>query len=93
MEDFKENEFVLARDMVISSDMKTLVVGFLCDCKKAKEFQNNCWVEITGKITKGNYNGEIPVLKIENIKQIEKPKSNIFVYPPDETYIPTVNML
>ena len=26
--DFKETEFVLARDMIISSDMQTLIVGF-----------------------------------------------------------------
>ena len=32
--DFKETEFVLARDMIVSSDIQTLVVGFLCDCKE-----------------------------------------------------------
>ena len=29
--DFKENQFVLARDMIISSNLQTLVVGFLCE--------------------------------------------------------------
>lgn len=87
--DFKETEFVLARDMVISSDMQTLIVGFLCDSKKAKEFENESWVEITGEITKGNYHGEMPIVEINDIKQIEKPQSDIYVYPPDDSYVPT----
>lgn len=87
--DFKETEFVLARDMIISSDMQTLVVGFLCDCKNAKDFENDSWVEITGEITQGSYHGDMPIIKVKDIKQIEKPKDNVYVYPPDDTYVPT----
>ena len=81
--DFKDNQFVLARDMLISSDNQSLIVGFLCECKKAKDYENNSWIEITG---------EIPVIKIKNIKQIEKPSENIIVYPPDDTFVPTFNI-
>lgn len=90
--DFKETEFVLARDMIISSNMQTLIVGFLCDCKNAQNFADNSWVEIKGEITKGSYHGDIPVIKIKEIKQIEKPQDNIYVYPPDDTYVPTSAM-
>lgn len=90
--DFKETEFVLARDMIISSDMQTLVVGFLCDCKNAKDFENDSWVEITGEITQGSYHGYMPIIKVKDIKQIEKPKDNVYVYPPDDTYVPTSAM-
>ena len=90
--DFKDNQFVLARDMLISSDNQSLIVGFLCECKKAKDYENNSWIEITGEISKGNYHGEIPVIKIKNIKQIEKPSENIIVYPPDDTFVPTFNI-
>lgn len=90
--DFKETEFVLARDMIISSDMQTLIVGFLCDCKNAQDFADNSWVEIKGEITKGSYHGDIPIIKIKEIKQIEKPQNNIYVYPPDDTYVPTSAM-
>lgn len=90
--DFKETEFVLARDMIISSDMQTLIVGFLCDCKNAKNFADNSWVEIKGEITKGSYHGDMPIIKIKEIKQIEKPKDDIYVYPPDDTYVPTFAM-
>ena len=34
--DFTETQFVLARNMIISSDNQTLVVGFLCNYKKCK---------------------------------------------------------
>ena len=90
--DFKETEFVLARDMIISSDMQTLVVGFLCECKKSKDFDNNSWVEITGEIAKGNYHGDMPIIKVKKIKQIEKPTDDIYVYPPDNTYVPTTSI-
>lgn len=90
--DFKETEFVLARDMIISSDMQTLIVGFLCDCQNAQNFADNSWVEIKGEITKGSYHGDMPIIKIKEIKQIEKPKDNIYVYPPDDTYVPTSAM-
>lgn len=90
--DFKETEFVLARDMIISSNMQTLIVGFLCDCKNAQNFADNSWVEVQGEITKGSYHGDIPVIKIKEIKQIEKPQDNIYVYPPDNTYVPTSAM-
>ena len=30
MYDFNNEQFVLARDMIVSSDFQTVVVGFLC---------------------------------------------------------------
>ena len=90
--DFKDNEFVLARDMVISSDFQSVVVGFLCNLNDIKKYQDNTWIEITGEITKGNYHGDIPVIKVKEIKQIEKPNKD-YVYPPDDTFIPTSSIL
>ena len=86
--DFSETQFVLARDMVTSSSTQTLIVGFLCDYKNSKDFIDGTWVEIVGEITKGDYHGEIPIIKIQEIKQIEKPVEE-YVVPPDNTYIPT----
>lgn len=92
LSDFKDTEFVLARDMIISSDMQTLIVGFLCNLKNAKDFESETWVEITGEITKGNYHGDIPVIKVISIEKINKPKDDIYVYPPDDDYVPTSNI-
>lgn len=87
--DLNDNQFILARDMIINSKNQTVVVGFLCECDTAKNFENNTWVEITGEITKGNYHGDMPIVKISEIKKIDKPTSDEYVYPPDENYIPT----
>lgn len=86
--DFSETQFVLARDMVIEGSTKTLIVGFLCSHKEASNYADGCWVEITGQISKSNYHGEVPIILVSEIKQIDKP-SNEFAYPPDSTYIPT----
>ena len=90
--DFNDNQFVLARDMVISSDLQTVVVGFLCECENAKNYEDNSWVEITGEITKGDYHGDMPILKVTEIKKIDNPKEEL-VYPPDESYIPTTGIV
>lgn len=90
--DFQENEFVLARDMIVSSDFQSVIVGFLCQYETAKDFEDEAWVEITGKITKGNYHGDMPIIQVTEMKKVEKPNDE-FVYPPDESYIPTSGIL
>ncbi len=86
--DLKDNQFILARDMVISSDFQSVIVGFLCEIDDAKNFENNTWVNITGEIIKGDYHGDMPIVKITEIKKVDKP-NNEFVYPPSNSYIPT----
>ena len=86
--DFDKNHFVLARDMETSIEGKTLVVGFLCNCENAQDFQDDTWVEIIGTIEKGNYHGEIPILKIIKIEKTDEPEIKK-VPPPDDTYVQT----
>lgn len=86
--DFQDNEFVLARDMKTSRKNETLVVGFLCNHKNAKSFADGTWVEITGTIEKGNYHGEIPILRVLKITPTTEPQ-DAQVDLPDETYVPT----
>ena len=90
--DLKDNQFILARDMIISSDFKSVIVGFLCEYDKAEDFENGTWIEITGEITKGNYHGDMPIVKVTEIKKVDTPNEE-YVYPPDESYIPTNYML
>lgn len=90
--DLKENQFILARDMIISSDFQSVVVGFLCEYNHAKDFEDNAWVEITGEIIKGDYHGDMPIVKITNIDRTNKPNEE-YVYPPDESYIPTAGIV
>ncbi|MBR1539906.1 MAG: hypothetical protein IJ629_01805 [Clostridia bacterium] len=86
--DLKENQFILARDMIINSKNQSVVVGFLCEYGKAKELINDSWVKITGTITKGNYYGEIPIIKIDTLEETSIP-NNPFVTPPSDSYVPT----
>lgn len=92
--DFKDEEFVLARDMFINEEQtQSVVVGFLSQYKNAKNFEDGDWVELTGVIEKGKYhNEEIPVIKVTDIKKISDPES-LFVMPPNDTYIPTSGLL
>lgn len=87
--DFKDTEFVLARDMLTDSNSKSLIVGFLCDYKNAQNFADYSWVELSGTISKGYYHGNIPIIKVTSIESINKPEDDIYSYPPDDTYIPT----
>lgn len=86
--DFADDQFVLARQMIISSDMQAVVVGFLCHLNGANKYSDGAWVEVEGTITKGNYHGDIPIIEIEKIKQVETP-SDEYVYPPSDTYVAT----
>ena len=87
--DLTDKQFILSRDMIISSDYQYVVVGFLCELNNAKDFKNDTWVELTGEITKGNYHGDMPIIKVTDIKVVDKPNEE-YVYPPDESYIPTL---
>ena len=86
--DFSNEQFVLGRQMIISTDMQAVVVGFLCYLNGAEKYEDGSWVEIEGVISKGEYHGEIPIIKITNIKEVNTP-SDEYVYPPDANYIPT----
>lgn len=79
--DFSNNEFVIARDMLIDNN-QSQVVGFLCNYNKISEYETNSWVKINGVIEKGNYFGEIPIIRVKTLKKITTP-NEIFVSPPD----------
>ncbi len=78
--DFKENNFVCGRNMLLDNDEK--VVGFLCEYDKLSELKENEWVEITGTITQGYYMTDMPVIKVESIIKIPTP-ANTYVNPPE----------
>ena len=90
--DLNDNQFVLARDMIISSDFQSVIVGFLCEYDNAKDFEDNTWVEINGEIIKGDYHGDMPIVKVTKINRTDKPNDE-YVYPPDESYIPTTEII
>ena len=90
--DLQQDEFVLARDMVVNTDFTMLVVGFLCHCDDSVNLQDGTWVNIVGEIKKGYYHGDIPIIDISFIEETAKPQDS-YVYPPDDFYIPTSSLL
>ena len=64
--------------MIVSSDFKSVIVGFLCEYDKAKNFEDGTWIEITGEITKGNYHGDMPIVKVTEIKKQKKHQLKLF---------------
>ena len=90
--DLQNTEFILARDMIINSDLDTLIVGFLCNSENASNFEDGTWVNVVGEIKKGYYHGDIPIIDIIQMEKITKP-ADTNVYPPDDFYIPTSSLL
>jgi len=81
LSEFSNNEFVIARDMLVD-ESHSQVVGFLCNYNQISEYETNSWVKINGVIEKGHYFGEIPIIKVKNIKKVTTP-NEIFVSPPN----------
>ena len=91
--DFSPIQFVLARDMIVNQNpLQSLVVGFLCEYKNAENFKDGDWVDVTGTIQKSDYYGEIAIVEVTDIVKCDEPE-NKYVSVPDDTYVPTSNML
>jgi uncharacterized repeat protein (TIGR03943 family) len=86
--DLEDNQFIIARDMVINSKGQTVVVGFLCKYDNASDFEDNTWIKITGEIQKGFYYGDIPIIEIQEIEKAQMP-DDATVMPPSDSYVPT----
>ena len=76
MPDFKETYFVCGRYTISNSE--DMVAGILCDFESASKLLDNEWIEITGIISKCDYNGQMPVIKVGSVQKVEAP-TNTFV--------------
>src|SRR5574344_923179 len=90
--DFNPDQFVLGREMIISSNYQAVVAGFLCHLNEAEKYKDGTWVTLEGTIKKGNYHGEIPMIEVYKIEETTAPNDE-YVYPPSEGYIPTAKIL
>lgn len=86
--EIEKNQFILARDMNLENMNQTVIVGFLCSCENANDFDTYSWVRATGTIEKGNYFGEIPCIHITEIEKCDAPENSI-VPEPKENFIQT----
>lgn len=78
---YKKNEFIIARFMMVCCAADTQAVGFLCDYDKAPELEEGSWIKIKGMIQNKVFNDEEKlILRIESLETVNKP-ANEFIYP------------
>lgn len=76
MPDFKDKYFVCGRNTI--SEKEAYVAGMVCKYDGSDKLIDNEWVEITGIISKAEYNGVMPILNVGNITKITAP-ANTYV--------------
>lgn len=74
--DLDKNFFICSR--YIADGNETKIAGFICMYEGQMSFEENEWIEITGTIIKGEYNGEIPVINVDTVTKIPAP-ANMYV--------------
>lgn len=78
---FKEDEFVAARLMMVCCAADMQPVGFLCRYDGANELEPDSWVTVYGTIGQTDFDGErIPYIEAERIEETENPDRN-YIYP------------
>lgn len=76
MPDFSKDFFVCGR--YVNIDNTTQVAGYLCNYIGNMTLEENEWIEVTGTIIRGNYNGEVPVIKVNTITKVPAP-ANMYI--------------
>lgn len=74
--DFNNDFFVCGR--YLETEDSTQVAGYLFNYNGDMELNENEWIEIYGTIIKGDYNGNVPVIKVDKINKIVAP-ANTYV--------------
>lgn len=80
-EEFEQNQFVLARFIMVCCIADMQLAGLMCRYEGAQELQTDEWVSIRGHIEEETFLGEkIPVIIPEEIIPAEKPEIP-YIYP------------
>ncbi|BAK98658.1 hypothetical protein OBV_14600 [Oscillibacter valericigenes Sjm18-20] len=80
-ETMKSNEFAPARLLMWCCSADLSPCGIICEYDKASELEEDTWVEVTGVIHIGKYQGEDePQITVAHISSADKPKEE-YVYP------------
>lgn len=74
--DFNKNFYVCGR--YLEDENTTKVAGYLFKYDGDLTLTENEWIEITGKIINGEYNGKVPVIEVEKIEKVTAP-ANTYV--------------
>lgn len=78
---FKNDEFVAARSIMVCCAADLQVAGLMCRYQDTNNLNKDSWVKVKGKIKKDTVNGEIqPFVVVDSIENTTKP-ANEYVYP------------
>lgn len=76
-----ENQFVVGKLMMTCCAADTQIVGLLAEYDGAKNFDNDTWVKVKGKLAVGVYSGDQEiVIAVESLERDNDPDKN-YVYP------------
>lgn len=77
----EENQLVLARFLITHCVADASIIGFISELPEASSLEENTWIEATGVLDTGSYNGmDLPIVKITNWKIVDEPKEP-YLYP------------
>lgn len=77
----EENQLVLSRFLITHCVADASIIGFISELPEASSLKENTWMEATGVLDIGSYNGmELPIIKITNWKIVDEPKEP-YLYP------------
>lgn len=80
-ENYKKNEFAIARFMMTCCSADMQIVGLKCNDISGIIYDNDTWVKAIGKLELQEVNGEeVAILNIRQLEKVEAPK-NQYVYP------------
>lgn len=86
-ENFKENEFVVARMMMSCCAADAQVIGLMCRWNNASQLNKEQWISVEGVLEStaygsgGSDKGDIiPLIVVEKVESIEAPE-NVYIYP------------
>ena len=78
---FKENEFVVGRFMMVCCAADMQIVGIRCQGNNLESYDNDTWIKVKGKIKKDTYEGMIdPVIIVDHMERDLNPDTS-YVYP------------
>lgn len=78
---FRQDEFIIARLMMVCCAADMQPVGFLSRYNQSSELELDSWIKINGIVEYESIEGEeIPIINVENIEKIDKPEFQ-FLYP------------
>lgn len=79
--EFKDNEFVPARLLMVCCAADMVPIGFLCQYDDTVQLEKDSWVKVTGILDSTEFEGnKIPIINATTVQQVDEPE-DAYIYP------------